>query len=37
MLKLGLIYFNTEQDEKALDIFKQIVKQYQNQTKQALL
>lgn len=28
MLKLGLIYFNTEQDEKALDIFKQIVKQY---------
>ncbi len=28
MLKLGLIYFNTEQDEKALNMFKQIVKKY---------
>lgn len=28
MLKLGMVYFNTEQDTKALDIFKKIVKDY---------
>jgi len=30
LLKLGSIYYNTEQDEKALDIFKSVVKNYPN-------
>ena len=28
MLKTGLIYYNTDQDEKALNTFKEIVKKY---------
>ena len=36
LLKLGTIYYNTEQDEKALEIFKTIVKNYPNSEESSI-